>query len=175
MQMSAIAVLGAILLLMAAPTGNAQQPAKTGSFEGTVARLRASFEQEKQMPLDADLFAPNLHVSHNYEAGRTVDVPTFLAGVAREIAAAKRVGANDHAELTRFLVSGDTVVATVLNTGQLPGGAPTRFYIAYFFKISDGRVVDLETWYDRKGSEQQAQAIAKELKDPAGGTLKAAP
>ena len=118
------------------------------------------------MPLDPDLYAANLHVGHNYEPGHTVDVPAFLAGVAREIAAAKRVGANDHAELTRFLPSGDTVVVTVLTTGTLANGSPTRFDIAYFFKIADGRVVDLETWYDRKGSEQQAEAIAKELNAP---------
>ena len=55
-------------------------------------------------------------------------------------------------------------MTTVLNTGHLADGNPTRFYIAYFFTIKDGRIVDLETWYDRKGSEQQAQAIAKEMK-----------
>jgi hypothetical protein len=163
--MRSFVIVGAALLVVLCHAALAQPPAH--SFEAAVARLRASFEQSQQMPLDPDLYAPNLHVSHNYEAGRIVDVPVFLAGVARELAAAKQVGANDHAELTRFLASGDTVVATVLNTGKLADGSPTRFYIAYFFKIADGRVVDLETWYDRKGAEQQAQAIANAMKSAA--------
>ena len=135
-------------------------------FDTVVRRLRAAFERDRQMPLDADLYAPDLHVSHNYEPGGIVDTPQFLATVARELAAAKRVGAVDRAELTRFLTSGDTVVATVLNTGALADGTKTRFYIAYFFKIANGRIVDIETWYDRKGAEQQAQAIAGEMNRP---------
>ena len=132
-------------------------------LDRVVARLRASFERDQQMPLDADLYAPDLRVGHNYEPGGIVDLPRFLATVAKELAAAKRVGATDRSELTRFLACGDTVVATVLNTGELADGTKTRFYIAYFFKIANGRIVDLETWYDRKGAEQQAQAIAREM------------
>ena len=145
------------------------------TLDRVVSRLRASFESTKQMPLDADLYASNLHVGHNYDPGRTVEVSLFLSNVAKELAAAKKVGASDHRELTRFLVADDTVVATVLNTGRLGDGTSTRFYIAYFFKIADGRIVDIETWYDRKGSEEQARAIAKEMEMPPLGGPKTNP
>ena len=133
-------------------------------FDNATARLRASFEQHKQMPLDADLYVENLFVSHNYEPGKTVDTAAFLAGVGKELAAAKKVGISQKSELTRFLAADDTVVATVLNTGTSPEGAPTRFYIAYFFKITNGRVVQIETWYDRLASNTQLKSLSQEMK-----------
>lgn len=138
-------------------------PTQAKPFDDAVAKLRAAFDSTQHMPLDPDLYAPNLHVSHNYEPGRIVDVPEFLKGASRELAAAKKVGASDKSEVTRFLVGGDTVVVTVLNSGKLADGSPTRFYLAYFFKIADGKIVDLETWYDRKGAEEQTKAIKEEM------------
>jgi hypothetical protein len=164
MRIIGIVAVGLALLALPACMSNGKGPAHDPAFDNTVARLRTTFERDKQMPLEPDLYAANLHVSHNYEPGRTVEVPAFLSGVARELAAAKQVGATHHAEVTRFLVADDTVVVTLLMTGVLGDGIATRFYIAYFFKIKDGRVVDLETWYDRKGAEAQTQAISNELK-----------
>jgi hypothetical protein len=173
MRMPGIIAIGFALLALPACMTNGKEPARDAAFDSAVARLRTAFERDKQMPLEPDLYAVNLHVSHNYEPGRTVEVPVFLSGVTRELAAAKQVGATHHAEVTRFLVADDTVVVTLLTTGVLRDGTATRFYIAYFFKIKDGRVVDLETWYDRKGAEAQTQAISSELKGQ-NGTVKAA-
>ena len=133
-------------------------------FDNAAARLRTAFERDKQMPLDADLYIDNLFVSHNYEPGKTVVTAAFLAGVAKELEAAKKVGISQKSELTRFLAADDTVVATVLNTGSNAAGTPTRFYIAYFFKIVGGRVTHIETWYDRKGADTQLQDLSKEMK-----------
>ncbi len=133
-------------------------------FGKVVDRLRASFEDTQQMPLDRDLYADNLLVTHNYDPGGHVDTTKFLTGVGKELNAAKEAGLNQSAELTRFLVADDTIVATVLQTGALKNGAKSRFYIAYFFKVEDGRISHIETWYDRKASEQELDALRREMK-----------
>ncbi len=154
-----------IRILLAATAVMLALPAYADAgFDKATARLRASFEQQKQMPLDADLYIDNLFVSHNYESGKTVDTAAFLTGVGKELAAAKKVGISQKSELTRFLAADDTVVATVLNTGTAADGSPTRFYIAYFFKIMNGRVAHIETWYDRKASDTQLKALSTEMK-----------
>ena len=79
----AVIGFGAAFLLLAPSLGFSQQSAKAdAASDSVVARLRAAFERDKQMPLDADLYAANLHVSHNYEPGKNVDVPVFLKVVA---------------------------------------------------------------------------------------------
>lgn len=134
-------------------------------FEKIVERLRTSFQSDLQMPLDRDLYADNLLVTHNYDPGGPVDTTKFLAGVGRELKAAQEAGLKQSAELTRFLVADDTVVATVLQSGTLKNGAASRFYIAYFFKVEEGRISHIETWYDRKASEQELDALRTEMKD----------
>jgi hypothetical protein len=134
------------------------------AFDKAAARIKASFEQDKRMPLEPELYVDNLFVSHNYEPGKTVDTVAFLKGVGKELEAAKKVGISQKSEMTRFLKDGDTVVTTVLNTGTSADGKPSRFYIAYFFTIKDGKVAHIETWYDRKGSDDQLQSLSKEMK-----------
>ena len=128
-----------------------------------IEHLRNSFEETQQMPLDRNLYADNLLVTHNYDPGGHVDTTKFLLGVGKELRAAKKAGLNQESNLTRFLVDDDTVVATVLQTGKLKNGAISRFYIAYFFKIEDERITHIETWYDRKASEKELDALRLEM------------
>jgi hypothetical protein len=155
--------ISAMLSVLVLMSGIALADAAPG-FENIVERLRTSFQSDLQMPLDRELYADNLLVTHNYDPGGPVDTAKFLAGVGRELKAAQEAGLKQSAELTRFLVADDTIVATVLQSGTLKSGASSRFYIAYFFKVEDGRVSHIETWYDRKASEQELEALRTEMK-----------
>ena len=135
----------------------------TSDNEKVVEHLRNSFEETQQMPLDRKLYVENLLVTHNYDPGGHVDTTKFLFGVRKELRAAKEAGLNQNSHLTRFLVDDDTVVATVLQTGTLKNGTISRFYIAYFFKIEDGRITHIETWYDRQASEKELDALRLEM------------
>ena len=161
--MRKIALIACLAALTAGVTAEAKPDA---GFAKAAARIRAAFEQQQQMPLEADLYADQLFVDHNYEPGRVVNAAEFIQGVTRELAAAKKVGSNRKAEVTRILEAPEqnTVVTTVRMTGELADGTKTDFSIAYFFEIENGRVKHLQTWYDRKGNEAQTAAIQSEMK-----------
>lgn len=157
----------AMIAALAAVTASGTAFAKSDpAFEKAAARIRAAFEQKQQMPLEADLYVDRLFVDHNWEPGRVVDTAEFIKGVTKELEAAKKVGSNRKAEVTRILEAPEqnTVVTTVRMTGELADGTKTNFYIAYFFEIEGGKVKHLQTWYDRKGNEAQTAAIQSEMK-----------
>lgn len=157
----------ALIAALAAMTASATAFAKSDpAFDKAASRIRAAFEQKQQMPLEPDLYADKLFVDHNWEPGGFVDTPNWLKRVGTEIEAAKKVGSNRKAEVTRILVAPEqnTVVTTVRMTGELADGTKTNFYIAYFFEIENGKVKHLQTWYDRKGNEAQTAAIQSEMK-----------
>lgn len=161
--MRTLALIAGLAALTVGATAGAKPDA---GFAKVAARIRAAFEQQQQMPLEADLYADKLFVDHNYEPGRIVNAAEFIQGVTRELAAAKKVGSNRKAEVTRILEAPEqnTVVTTVRMTGELADGTKTDFSIAYFFEVENGRVKHLQTWYDRKGNEAQTAAIQSEMK-----------
>jgi SnoaL-like domain len=126
-----------------------QVHADGAAFEHGVATIRAYFEKNKDFPADPAFYAETIRVSHNYDTGETINSKAYLARVAAAHAGDKPP-ANIKHELTRLLVAGDTIVATLLSTGTYPNGTPLRVNITYFVKVGpDGRIVEKETWLDR--------------------------
>jgi ketosteroid isomerase-like protein len=146
-------LITAIALLPAAVTG--QGPKPDPAFEAAVARLRASVEKDKRLPADLSFYAETLHTGHNWDTGRTVKaqdltkmLPSAYDHYAKENGITKM-------ELTRFVASGDTVVTAVLETGKKPDGTPTRLAIATFYRLANGKIVDIQEWYDRSERDQR--------------------
>ena len=141
----------ALAALPAAGMAKASKPDPV--FEAAVTRLRASMENDKSLPSDPSFYAQTLHVGHNWDTGHTVKAEDLVKIVSFDHYV-KENGITKM-ELTRFLASGDTVVATVLLTGQKPDGTPTRFTIATFFRLANGKIVDIQEWYDRSERDQR--------------------
>jgi predicted SnoaL-like aldol condensation-catalyzing enzyme len=141
------------LALMAAPAASMAQAQPDPTFAAGVARLRANFEKTKALPSDPSFYAETLHVAHNWDTGRTVKAADLVKTVSFD-SYFKENGITN-IELTRFVASGDTVIAAVLLTGHKPDGTPTRFTIATFFRLAGGKIVDIQEWYDRSERDQR--------------------
>jgi predicted SnoaL-like aldol condensation-catalyzing enzyme len=141
------------LTLATAPAAALAAAPSDPTFEAGVARLHASMEKDKGLPSDPSFYAETLHVAHNWDTGRTVKAADLVKTVSFD-RYFKENGITK-IELTRFVASGDTVVSAVLLTGQKPDGTPTRFTIASFFRLANGKIVDIQEWYDRSERDQR--------------------
>ncbi len=151
-------VLRAFLLIVAAlaalpSPALADTPGPDPVFQAAVARLRASIEKDKSLPSDLSFYAETLHVAHNWDTGRTVKAADLVKTIS--FAPYFKENGITNIELTRFVASGDTVVAAVLLTGQKPDGTATRFTIATFYRLVNGKIADIQEWYDRSERDQR--------------------
>jgi ketosteroid isomerase-like protein len=94
-----------------------------------------------------------LHTGHNWDTGRVVKAADLVKMVSFDHCI--KANGITNIELTRFVASGDTVVAAVLLTGQKLDGTPTHFTIATFYRLANGKIVDIQEWYDRSERDQR--------------------
>jgi ketosteroid isomerase-like protein len=144
-------LLLAFALVALPAAGMADSTSKAG-----IDRLEAHLRKDKSLPDDPSFYAETLHVGHNWDTGRMVKAADLVKTVSFD-RYFKENGITN-IELTRLVASGDTVIAAVLLTGQKPDGTPTRFTMATFYRLENGKIVDIQEWYDRAERDQRAYA-----------------
>jgi ketosteroid isomerase-like protein len=124
------------------------------------AKVKAAVERDQGLPRDAALYADQVTIGHSWDEARTLERAPFVAALSKELGTFDRVLTGRKWELVRFVVAGDTIVATTRQTGMLPDGSEARSDTAYFFTLEHGRIARIETWYDRLQSQPILQALS---------------
>jgi hypothetical protein len=111
------------------------------------AEVRQALEQTDNMPVREELYAKTVAVSHNWDVPREQRRADFVRELTAEVPILESTLGS--ATITRFLVTGDTVVLTVRFAQGVPhDGSPPQ--IAYFVKIRDGKIVGEQVFADRE-------------------------
>ena len=132
---------GALLALFELQRAHAGDPA-----EHIGAEVREALEQTDNLPLNKNLYAETVAVSHNW--GEPTEQPRadFVHALASEVPVLEST--LGRATVTRYLMAGDTIVVTVrFAHGAPPGESPLQ--IAYFVKIHHGKIVGEQVFADR--------------------------
>lgn len=132
---------------------------RNAGFQSAVERIRTSMTSAGVYPDEAEAYAETVFLKHNWDMGRRLK-NTELSRLLTNEAASRKAGFGDSEsmKLTDFRVAGDTVITRVLSSGRLVNGKEARLESAAFFKIVDGKITEVESWYDR-----QDAAVFQEL------------
>jgi hypothetical protein len=153
--MRTILAMVAILLLALAGSGLAAPDA--------VSQIRTAMERDHGLPRDPAFYSHEVTISHSWDEPRTAPREPFISALSKELSIFDTVYTGRRWALTRFIVSGDTIIATARQTGTLPGGEQVRNDTAYFISLENGRIARIETWYDREQSAPIMRALSNAM------------
>lgn len=120
-------------------------------FQNAVERIRTSMTTAGVYPEEADAYADRVFLKHNWDKGRHLE-NTELSRILTNEGASRKAGFGDSEsmKLVDFRVAGDTVITRLVSSGRLANGTEARLESAAFFKIVDGKIAEVESWYDRQ-------------------------